>query len=119
MVVFFRKAAPWLLLGCIVFWTLGPVTDRPGFGHPQLERFAAYFCLGGLLVAGYPKRWPSTAVFVSVLAIGLELGQLFVPGRDAGVRDAVAKVLGGLAGALLAVGFMRMKQRVLSPARSS
>lgn len=119
MAVFFRRVAPWLVLACIVFWTLGPVNDRPVFGHPQLERFAAYFCLGALLAAGYPKRWAWTAVFISALAIGIELAQLFIPGRDAGVQDAAAKVLGGLAGVLLAVGLTRAKQGGPSPAQPS
>jgi hypothetical protein len=119
VIVFCRKAIPWLLLACIVIWTLGPVGDRPGIGHPQLERFAAYFCLGALLVAGHPRRWLFTAAFVSALAIGLELAQLFIPGRDAGVHDAVAKVLGGLAGVFLTVSITRLMQDTPGPAQSS
>ncbi len=97
---FIRIAAAWGMLGLIAFWTLGPLADRPRLAPPQLERFGAYFVLGALFVwaYGHPRLIASLLV---VVAVGLELSQLIVPGRDAGVPDAIAKSLGAIAGAVL------------------
>jgi VanZ family protein len=92
----------WLLAGLIVIWTWGPVGLRPGVGHPQLERFFAYFFLAVALTAAYPSRKRLIAVAVVAAAIVLEIGQAFIPGRDAGVADALAKMAGGMLGVLLA-----------------
>jgi VanZ family protein len=89
--------AAWVFLALIAFWTLGPVEDRPRLGPPQLERFGAYFVLGALFAYAY-ARPRLVAVSLAIVAVGLELGQLFVPGRDAGVPDAIAKALGAIAG---------------------
>lgn len=87
----------WGLLLLIVFWTLGPIADRPRLGPPQLERFGAYFLLGGAFSVAYarPRLVASALVLV---AVGLEFGQLFVPHRDAGIPDAVAKATGAIVG---------------------
>ncbi|MFI4976347.1 MAG: hypothetical protein ACHP84_17575 [Caulobacterales bacterium] len=98
-------AAAWGLAAYIVFVTLGPQSLRPHLGPAQLERFAAYFVTAGAFVLAYPKRPLTIAVAGVLLAILLELGQLFVPGRDAGLPDAIAKALGALAGAAVAAGF--------------
>lgn len=98
------QAAAWSMLGLIAVWTLGPLSYRPRMAPPQLERFGAYFVLGALFSVAY-DRPRVVAVALSILAIGLELGQFLAPGRDAGLPDAVAKVLGAVAGvALIAVG---------------
>jgi VanZ family protein len=94
-------AAGWLLIGAIVVMTLGPVRLRPQYGHPQLERFAAYLALGSAFAAAYPRRRAWVTVGLSAVAVGLEIGQNFIPGRDAGVPDAIAKVLGVAAGVLV------------------
>lgn len=94
-------ALAWALLLLIVFWTLGPVSDRPHMGGAQLERFGAYFVVGVLLSVGY-DRPAAVGFFLAVFAVGLELGQNLVPGRDARLVDALAKVLGGI----LAAGFV-------------
>ncbi|MBB2200664.1 VanZ family protein [Gluconacetobacter tumulisoli] len=97
MVRFFQIAAAGLAL-FIVFVTLGPLSDRPGTGHPQAERFAAYFILGAFFSLAYPRHRLWVAIGVVAGSIALELGQLAVPGRDAGVPDAIAKALGGMMG---------------------
>ena len=91
----------WALLGLIAFWTLGPLADRPRLGPPEFERFAAYWLTGFLFSGGY-RRPRLTASTLSLVAVGLELGQLIVPGRDAGVPDAIEKVLGAVAGVVIA-----------------
>jgi uncharacterized membrane protein YccC len=96
------RICAWALLGLIAFWTLGPLADRPKLGPPELERFAAY-CLTGFLFSGGYGRPRLTAGTLCVVAVLLELGQLFVPGRDAGIPDAIEKMLGAVAGVAIAV----------------
>ncbi len=92
-----------LALALIVFSTLSPLHLRPRTGHPDLERFAAFFLAGGCFAWADPPRWRGMLIAVVAIAAGLEAAQLFVPGRDAHVHDAVIKAAGGVAGVLLAV----------------
>ena len=46
-------AVGWALAAVIVVLTWGPVTLRPHYGHPQLERFVAYLALGSVFSVGY------------------------------------------------------------------
>ena len=39
----------WALLGYIAFVTLGPLRDRPQFGHADAERFIAFAVTGAAL----------------------------------------------------------------------
>jgi len=93
--------AAWGLLGGIVLATLGPQRLRPHLGDAQLERFGAYFLTASAFVLAYPRRPLVIAVASATIAVVLELGQFFAPGRDPGFPDAIAKALGGIAGALL------------------
>ena len=95
--------AAWVLLGLVALWTLGPIQDRPRLGPPQLERFAAYYALASLFAMSYRRHPRLVAVGIVVVAVALELGQHFVPGRDPGVPDVIAKLLGGLAGVIVVV----------------
>jgi VanZ family protein len=109
--------AAWILAVMVVLFTLGPVSDRPQFGHPQDERFAAFFALGLCWAAAYPRRpWRVLGGLVAA-AILLEVAQGLVPGRDPGVRDALAKI----AGAAVAVALVACARRVIGrvgPTRS-
>ena len=98
----------WALLGFIVFATWGPQTLRPHLGDPQLERFGAFFVTSIAFAFAYPRRPLVIAAAAVFAAVFLELGQLFIPGRDAGIPDAIAKSLGGLAGAAVAAGASRI-----------
>jgi VanZ family protein len=93
--------AGWGLAVAVVIVTLGPVALRPQLGHPQLERFAAYLALGVIFSLAYPRRPTWVAVGLVLGAVGLEVGQHFVPHRDPGVPDAIAKALGAVVGVLL------------------
>jgi hypothetical protein len=96
-----RKAAVaafWLLLALICFSTFAPVGLRPRTGHVILERFAAFFALGGCLAFGYPRRPLQIAAMIVAIAIGSEALQLLIPTRDARFVDAMEKGLGGLVG---------------------
>jgi len=101
---FLRRTAiliAWSLAAFIVFSTLGPQSERPHMGPAQLERFGAYFVTASAFVVAYPRRPALIAICAVVGAVSLELGQLLVPGRDAGAPDALAKALGGLCGTLM------------------
>ena len=91
--------AAWLLLAGLAFATLCPIGLRPRLGDVQLERFGAFFVTAGAFVAAYPRRPLTVALFLAAAAVGLELGQLLVPGRDAGVEDVAQKAGGALVGA--------------------
>ena len=86
------------IAAAIVFATLCPTGLRPRLGDANLERFFAFFALGGALCLFTPRRWPAALAFVVFLAFSLEAGQLFIPGRDARSLDAVVKALGGASG---------------------
>lgn len=106
-----RKLALVIALACaafIIFATLSPIQLRPKTGHFNIERFAAFFVLGAAFVAAYPKYWLIVAIGVVTGACGLEVGQLYVPGRDGDVHDAILKSFGGLTGVAVAFGLERM-----------
>ncbi len=88
------------LLAGIVFATLCPLDWRPHLADAALERFFAFWALGAALCLFLPRRWPAALAFVVFLAVSLEAGQLFAPGRDAHTSDATVKALGGIAGVL-------------------
>jgi len=85
-------------VAAIVFATLCPIGLRPHLASANQERIGAYFVLGFLLALTFRRHWKLVALAVALIAIGLEAGQLLVPGRDARVADAVVKALGGLLG---------------------
>jgi VanZ family protein len=86
------------LTGLVVFVTLGPVADRPQFGHPQLERFLAFFLLAGAWTLAMPGRRLLAAIALALGAALLEWTQAFVPHRDPGLIDAMAKMAGAICG---------------------
>jgi VanZ family protein len=91
---------------------LGPVSDRPQFGHPQGERFAAFFALGLCWAAAYPGRLWRVLGGLALAAVVLEAAQAFVPGRDPGVPDALAKVIGAAAAVALVAAAHRILRRI-------
>ena len=98
------QIAAWTLAAVVVVMTLGPVDLRPQFGHPSLERFGAYLALGGAFSLAYPRQRAWVALALVCAALGLEVGQLLVPGRDGRVPDAVVKALGAVCGVLCVTG---------------
>jgi peptidoglycan/LPS O-acetylase OafA/YrhL len=92
----------WLVVAVIVFSTLSPLHLRPKTGHPDLERFAAFFLAGACFAVAYPRHRRLVSAALVVGAALLEAAQLLVPGRDAHVHDAVIKAVGGVAGLTLA-----------------
>ncbi|HEX4180639.1 MAG TPA: hypothetical protein VHY32_07585 [Caulobacteraceae bacterium] len=98
------RIAAWSLAIAILVMTLGPLGLRPQFGHPSLERFAAYLAVGGAFSVGYPRHRAWVALAVVCGAFSLEIGQLLVPGRDARVGDAMVKAFGAISGVMAVTG---------------
>jgi hypothetical protein len=94
--------AAWCALGFIIFVTLSPIGLRPGTGSAGLERFVAYYLLGSVFVAAYPRHFTLVMMFILTVAISLELLQHLTPDRHGRVADAVEKIAGGIAGCSLA-----------------
>lgn len=107
---------PWLLfavsvLGVIVFATLCPIGWRPRlFANPDLERFAAFAALGFAAKLAFPRKDYLTLPGLVLLAIGLELAQRLVPGRDARLMDGLVKTFGVLAGVPLGQVFFSLRR---------
>jgi VanZ family protein len=86
----------------IAVFTLCPPEVRPSVTeNAQIERALAYLLTGALFVLGYPRSRAAVALGLLFAVVGLEAGQMFVPGRDARVSDAIAKAFGVLTGAAL------------------
>jgi VanZ family protein len=96
-----------------MFWTLGPVADRPQSGHAQIERFAAFFVLALLWVSACPRRPVLVLAILSCGAAALEIGQGLVPGRDPGMPDVVAKIAGVACGVLMVVVVKALRRRLV------
>jgi hypothetical protein len=96
------RASAWTLLCLLAFATLGPLSYRPHItSDPQIERALAFLLTGAMFSAAYPRSRRATALGLLLAITGLELGQILVPGRDAHLRDAVAKAVGALVGVAL------------------
>jgi hypothetical protein len=93
----FRLAA-WFVFILICFATLSPLGLRPTTGAVGPERFMAFALLGILFVLAYPHHFGRLALFVVIIATGLEALQHLTPDRHGHLTDALQKALGGLAG---------------------
>jgi VanZ family protein len=102
-------AAAWACLVFIIYATLSSIGARPelvasGFYKKFftiVERFGAYAVLGLLFCLAYPRYLTFVCILVFSSAVILELLQIYVPSRHAGVLDVLEKLLGGAAGIVL------------------
>ena len=105
----------------IAFATLCPQFMRPHLCNVQIERFGAFFLTAAAFASAFPRRPLLVATVLVGVAIGLELSQLLVPGRDAGVPDAIEKSCGAVVGAasawLARTVVLRVGVRRLPPTR--
>ncbi len=99
-----------LAIGGIMFATLCPIYLRPHLASANTERFGAYAVLGAVLAASFRRRRAMVALFVVLLAFGLEAGQFLVPGRDARLADAAIKALGGVCGSSVVYASFPMRR---------
>jgi VanZ family protein len=97
----FRLTA-WVLFSAVVLMTVGPLGLRPQTHFPpDLERFAAYALLGLLFALAYPRHLWLLGPFLVAAAGALELGQFFVPHRDAHLSDFLFKAGGAVVGLIV------------------
>ena len=90
-------------------WVPGDLRPQTGGGR-TLEHACAYFVVAGVLaVACPPPRGLLTACGLVLLAAVLEIGQLWIPGRDATLSDFLASATGALLGAALTIAVARLK----------
>ena len=108
----------WLLAAFLVFATWCPQPLRPHIGDAGIERFGAFFLTAAMFVAGYPRRAFPIAIGAVAFAVALELGQFVAPGRDPGVPDVIAKILGGLTGVLASHFTLRLLGGAARPVRA-
>ncbi|WP_225112389.1 VanZ family protein [Bradyrhizobium sp. NBAIM32] len=94
----FLLAAGWLALALVIFVTLAPIHDRPMIAPPNVERFAAFFILGLVLVLAYSNRIILITLIVVASAVILEALQLLTLDRHGDLMDVLVKVAGGVCG---------------------
>lgn len=113
---------PVILQGALLFY-LSSLRGVP----VRLHNFdkAAHFVAYGILAVscsralhgGFtaPRAWPSVLAVLLTISYGVtdEIHQAFVPGRDASLEDVAADA----AGAVTAVTFAALAQRIIPPAR--
>jgi VanZ family protein len=93
------RAAAWILMTAIVLLTIVPPSLRPITPAPHNVEHAAAFLLAGLMFAfGYRGRELLLSITALLFCAGLEIGQLFVPGRHARFSDFVVDVIAALMG---------------------
>ena len=111
--------AGWLLVLAIVVLSAVPGNVRPHTGLPGvLEHFAVYLGVSGLLAVGYERRVAASvvALVLCLMAVNLELVQIFVPHRFASPLDAAAGASGAVIGAVLAHYFLLIWRRLFGSA---
>jgi VanZ family protein len=112
----------WACLAFIVFATLSPLALRPRLSADEtaliviVERVGAFALLGLLFSISYSGR-PFVIAIVFGSAILLELLQLIVAGRDAGVIDVIEKLVGGTLGVVAAAWLSSFSPALTQPPR--
>jgi VanZ family protein len=87
----------------ILSWLPAEDLVRTGFLSGHQEHFLAYMASGLLLATAVPRyRFVNVAIFYGLLAIVLEVGQIFVPGRHPEVVTAIISMTGAVAGEIAA-----------------
>ena len=88
-----------LCIAGIAAVTLAKVGWRPHlFHYPALDRIFAFAVLGVLLGLALPRHLPAVLWLLIAGAVGLELLQFVRADRDPRFFDAIAKIIGAVAG---------------------
>jgi VanZ family protein len=95
----------WLLAAAVTFATLGPPRFRPHSDLGQDGEHAFAFALIGLAfgLAYTRHRWLTSAIAVVGIG-GLEILQLWAPGRHARLEDFIVDALAACVGLAIAAG---------------
>jgi len=108
--VMLARTAAWLAVLTIIVLSVVPGKMRPHvLGNDVAEHFLAYFTTASLFATGYQgsSHLLSSGVLLAASAGLLELVQLWVPGRNADVREFAASMLAAWLG-LVVVGAVRL-----------
>lgn len=99
----------WTLFGFVAFATLSPPWSRPELTTTEppivliIEHVGALGLLGLLMCLAYPARHLHVSKFLVLAVIGLEILQIFVPGRHFRLSDLLEKLAGAGGGMLVAI----------------
>jgi VanZ family protein len=95
----------WLLAAAVTFATLGPPGLRPHSDLGQDGEHALAFVLVGLAfgLAYSRHRLPTSAIAIAGIG-GIEILQLWVPGRHARLEDFIVDALAACIGIAIAAG---------------
>ena len=104
-----RSLLPRVCAGCSIFtlallsWLPAQDMARSGMLSGSQEHFLAYMISGLLVAAAMPRyRFVHVACFYVMLAVILELGQNFAPGRGAEAFTALVSMFGAVVGEIVA-----------------
>ena len=108
------RVAALALLALVAWLSLTPTP--PQFdGAPTRADLAVHATMHALLAASLMLGWPGAGriALAYVLAVGLEIGQLFVPGRQFDLWDMAANLTGAAWGSGLAAATLHVIPRWL------
>jgi VanZ family protein len=91
----------WLSVVAIVALSIVPGSYRPHvLPLPKLEHLAAYFIAGSVVAVGFLeyRQCIVSGLCLTFLAGALEVGQLWIPGRESKLTDWVVSSLGAWSG---------------------
>ncbi|WP_163270740.1 VanZ family protein [Chelativorans alearense] len=101
LLVWVRRAAPWLVLAAVLLATLSPLDMRPRTGSAHAERFAVFALLGFLYAIAFLRRLVLVCIIVAFSTVALELLQLSLTDRHPRFSDLAVKLAGGVGGIFL------------------
>ena len=84
----FFQVVGWLLVVAIVLLSFGPPSTRPVTGAgSNFEHLLIFIATGGAFGLGYPRRHWLVLVALLMFTAGIEIAQLWIPGRHARLSD--------------------------------
>ena len=104
------KAFFWLILAALLYLTLTPTPPKPIHIHniDKLYHFCAFAGFSSVFLIAFRRFNFFIILTISVaLGIGIEIAQIYIPGRGFSFWDMVADIAGALAGSLVAYAVIR------------
>ena len=94
-----------------LYYLLAPFLNYPSMRtYATIEHLAAYGMVGLLFCAVYPRSLLRVCFFLFLFIIGLEVLQTVTPDRHGTLRDAIEKMIGAAAGAVLTTAALSWKR---------
>jgi VanZ family protein len=109
---FLFQIMAWLLVAAIVGLSIVPPAYRPVTDLPQpLEHVLIFLFVGLAFCLGYSYRYATQTIALVLFAAGVELLQIWTPGRHARLSDFFAALLGIGIGIGLALATTKLANR--------